>query len=89
MFVTGPDVVKTVLNEEITKEELGGAKVHSSVSGVCHRAFTNEIEALSSTRHFLRYLPDNNRGRLFDSSQAAPPSVLVRAGGPPAVTTAA
>lgn len=61
MFVTGPEVVKTVLNEDITKEDLGGAKVHSSVSGVCHRAFPNEIEALASTRHFMRYLPDNNR----------------------------
>lgn len=39
MFVTGPDVVKTVTNEHVTKEELGGAKMHSTVSGVAHRAF--------------------------------------------------
>jgi propionyl-CoA carboxylase beta chain len=39
MFVTGPEVVKTVTKEEVTKEELGGAKMHSSVSGVSHRAF--------------------------------------------------
>jgi len=45
MFVTGPEVVKTVTNEEVTKEELGGAKMHSSRSGVSHRAFQNDIEA--------------------------------------------
>jgi propionyl-CoA carboxylase beta chain len=39
MFVTGPEVVKTVTKETVTKEELGGAKMHSQVSGVCHRAF--------------------------------------------------
>ena len=46
MFVTGPDVVKTVTKEEVTKEQLGGAKMHSTVSGVCHRAFQNDIDAL-------------------------------------------
>ena len=43
MFVTGPEVVKTVTKEEVSKEELGGAKVHSSTSGVCHKAFANDI----------------------------------------------
>lgn len=57
MFVTGPDVVKTVTKEEVTKEELGGAKMHSSVSGVSHRAFQNDIEAIASTRNLLNYLP--------------------------------
>jgi propionyl-CoA carboxylase beta chain len=57
MFVTGPDVVKTVTNEEVTKEELGGAKMHSSKSGVSHRAFANDIEAIASTRELLKYLP--------------------------------
>ena len=57
MFVTGPEVVKTVTNEEVTKEQLGGAKMHSSRSGVCHRAFENDIEAIASTRELLKYLP--------------------------------
>jgi propionyl-CoA carboxylase beta chain len=59
MFVTGPEVVKTVTKEVVTKEELGGAKMHSSVSGVCHRAFENDIEAIASTRQLLTYLPQN------------------------------
>ena len=50
MFVTGPEVVKTVTNEEVTKEELGGAKMHTSRSGVAHRAFQNELEMIASTR---------------------------------------
>lgn len=59
MFVTGPDVVKTVTKEEVTKEELGGAKMHSSVSGVSHKQFANDIEAIASTRKLLNYLPQN------------------------------
>jgi len=50
MFLTGPEVVKTVTNEEVTKEELGGAKVHSTKSGVAHRTFENDIEAIASAR---------------------------------------
>lgn len=57
MFVTGPDVVKTVTNEVVTKEDLGGAKMHSSVSGVSHKSFANDLEAISSTRTLLSYLP--------------------------------
>lgn len=57
MFVTGPEVVKAVTNEVVTKEELGGAKMHSSRSGVAHRAFENDMEALASTRELLTYLP--------------------------------
>jgi propionyl-CoA carboxylase beta chain len=59
MFVTGPDVVKTVTNEVVTKEDLGGAKMHSSVSGVSHKSFPNDLEAISSTRTLLSYLPQN------------------------------
>lgn len=59
MFVTGPEVVKTVTKEEVTKEELGGAKMHNSVSGVSHRSFLNDIEAIASTRELLTYLPQN------------------------------
>ena len=61
MFVTGPDVVKTVTHEEVTHEELGGAITHSTVSGVCDRAFENDIEALAMLRRFINYLPANNR----------------------------
>jgi propionyl-CoA carboxylase beta chain len=60
MFVTGPDVVKTVTNETVTKEQLGGAKMHSSKSGVSHRAFHNDIEAIASTRELLKYLPQSS-----------------------------
>jgi len=61
MFVTGPDVVKTVTHEEVTQEELGGAKVHSSKSGVADKAFANDIETLLQTRRFFNYLPLSNR----------------------------
>lgn len=66
MFVTGPDVVKTVVNEEVTKEELGGAKMHSTVSGVSHRAFQNDIEAISSTRELMTFLPQSSAERRPD-----------------------
>jgi len=61
MFVTGPEVVKTVTKETVTKEELGGAKMHSTVSGVSHKQFQNDIEAIASTRTLLNYLPQNCR----------------------------
>ena len=61
MFVTGPDVVKTVTHEEVTAEELGGAMTHSTKSGVADRAFENDIEALLMLRRFMNYLPANNR----------------------------
>ena len=60
MFVTGPEVVKTVTNETVTKEDLGGAKMHSSRSGVSHRAFENDMEAIASTRELLTYLPQSS-----------------------------
>jgi len=61
MFVTGPDVVKTVTHETITAEELGGAVTHSTVSGVCDCAYDNDVEALLMVRRFINYLPSNNR----------------------------
>ncbi len=61
MFVTGPDVVKTVTHEEVTAEELGGAMTHSTISGVCDRAYENDVEALLMVRRFMNYLPANNR----------------------------
>jgi acetyl-CoA carboxylase carboxyltransferase component len=60
MFVTGPDVVKTVTHEEVTFEELGGAMVHNSISGVAHFAAENEQQALALVRKLLSYLPSNN-----------------------------
>jgi len=61
MFVTGPDVVKTVTNEIVTQEELGGAITHTTKSGVADVAFENDIEALLSTRDFIDFLPASNR----------------------------
>lgn len=61
MFVTGPDVVKTVTNEVVTQEELGGAVTHTTKSGVADNAFENDIEALLATRDFFDFLPENNR----------------------------
>ncbi len=61
MFVTGPEVVKTVTHETVTSEELGGAKTHSTLSGVCDRAYENDVETLLMVRRFVNYLPSNNR----------------------------
>jgi len=61
MFVTGPDVVKTVTHEEVTQEELGGAITHTSKSGVADRAFENDIDAILQLRRFMDFLPSNNR----------------------------
>ncbi|MBA4747335.1 MAG: acyl-CoA carboxylase subunit beta [Sphingopyxis sp.] len=61
MFVTGPDVVKTVTNEVVTQEELGGAVSHTTKSGVADNAFENDIEALLSCREFFDHLPENNK----------------------------
>src|SRR5574343_16506 len=61
MFVTGPDVVKTVTHEEVTAEELGGAVTHTSKSGVADLAFDNDVDALLMLRRFFNYLPLNNR----------------------------
>lgn len=59
MFVTGPNVVKTVTHEEVTSEELGGASTHSSKSGVTHFACANEIECIKGIKGLLSYLPAN------------------------------
>ena len=60
MFVTGPDVVKAVTHEDVTKEELGGASTHHSVSGVAHLTADTEAHALLMIRELLSYLPSNN-----------------------------
>ena len=61
MFVTGPDVVKTVTHEEVTHEELGGAITHTTTSGVADRAFENDVDALLHLRRFIDFLPANNK----------------------------
>ncbi len=61
MFVTGPEVVKTVTHEEVTAEQLGGALTHTSRSGVADLAFENDIDALLMTRRLFNFLPLNNR----------------------------
>src|SRR6201982_3869893 len=59
MFVTGPNVVKTVTHEEVTSEELGGASAHASKSGVTHFTCSNEIECINNIKNLLSYMPQN------------------------------
>jgi len=61
MFVTGPDVIKTVTHEDVTKEKLGGAETHNSISGVAHFIAHDDSECLRMIRELLSYLPQNNR----------------------------
>ncbi len=60
MFITGPDVIKTVTGEDVTFEELGGAHTHASKSGVAHYQAASEEDAISYVRDLLSYLPSNN-----------------------------
>lgn len=60
MFVTGPDVVKTVTNETVTAEELGGASIHTTKSSIADGAFDNDVEALQEMRRLIDFLPMNN-----------------------------
>ena len=80
MFVTGPDVVKTVTNEVVTAEELGGAKTHTSRSSVADGAFDNDLEALLEVRRLVDMLPLNNREKppvrpFFDDQAREEPSL--------------
>ncbi len=80
MYVTGPDVVKTVTNEEVTHEELGGASVHAKKSGVADGAFENDLEALVQLRRLIDFLPASNREKppvrpVYDSAERAEPSL--------------
>src|SRR6476646_692647 len=61
MFVTGPDVIKTVTHEDVTKEDLGGAVTHNSVSGVAHFLSAEDADCLRHIRELLTYVPQNNR----------------------------
>jgi propionyl-CoA carboxylase beta chain len=72
MFVTGPNVVKTVTHEDIDMEALGGADVHASKSGVAHFACDSEPDCLASVRELFRYIPQNNRDLPFAGSASDP-----------------
>ncbi|MEO0730035.1 MAG: acyl-CoA carboxylase subunit beta [Pseudomonadota bacterium] len=61
MFVTGPDVVKTVTNEEVTAEQLGGASIHTTKSSIADNAYDNDVEALLQMRRLMDFLPSNNQ----------------------------
>jgi propionyl-CoA carboxylase beta chain len=66
MFVTGPNVVKTVTNEEVTSEELGGASAHSAKSGVTHLTAQNDVDCLEKIKTLLSYIPQSNQEKLAD-----------------------
>ncbi|HEX6894741.1 MAG TPA: acyl-CoA carboxylase subunit beta, partial [Bryobacteraceae bacterium] len=61
MFITGPDVIKTVTHEDVTKEKLGGAETHNSISGVAHFLAQDDAECLQMIRELVSYIPQNNR----------------------------
>jgi propionyl-CoA carboxylase beta chain len=69
MFVTGPDVVKTVTNEIVSAEDLGGARTHTQKSSVADAAFENDIEALEAVRQLFDFLPLNNRATPYDMKE--------------------
>jgi propionyl-CoA carboxylase beta chain len=72
MFVTGPDVVKTVTHEQVTQEELGGAITHTKRSGVADLAIEDDVEALLQARRFLGFLPSSNREKAPAKPSADP-----------------
>ncbi len=63
MFVTGPDVVKTVTQEEVTAEQLGGASIHTTKSSIADGAWDNDVETLAQIRRLMDFLPENNRAK--------------------------
>ncbi|MEO0920610.1 MAG: acyl-CoA carboxylase subunit beta, partial [Pseudomonadota bacterium] len=75
MFVTGPDVVKTVTNETVTAEELGGAKVHTSKSSIADGAYDDDVEALLQMRRLVDFLPTSNTAELPELECAQPVDV--------------
>jgi propionyl-CoA carboxylase beta chain len=80
MYVTGPDVVKTVTNEVVSHEDLGGARVHAAKSGVADGAFDNDIQALTQMRRLINYLPLSNKEKppvvsSFDDPERSEPSL--------------
>jgi propionyl-CoA carboxylase beta chain len=80
MYVTGPDVVKTVINEDVSHEDLGGYRVHALKSGVADGAFENDLEALTQVRRLVDFLPSSNRAaqprrESFDDPEREEPSL--------------
>src|SRR5262249_3732877 len=80
MYVTGPDVVRTVTNEEVTHDELGGARVHAAKSGVADGAFDNDFETLTQMRRLIDFLPGSNREKpptrpIYDTDVREEPSL--------------
>jgi propionyl-CoA carboxylase beta chain len=80
MFVTGPDVIKTVTHEDVTKEKLGGAETHNSISGVAHFLAHDDSECLRMIRELISYIPSNNRddaplGPTSDPADRADPAL--------------
>nr|CAI5847591.1 unnamed protein product [Callosobruchus analis] len=61
LFITGPDVVKSVTNEDVSQQELGGAKTHTTISGVAHKSFANDVDAILQLRNFMGFLPQSNQ----------------------------
>jgi propionyl-CoA carboxylase beta chain len=80
MFVTGPDVIKTVTHEDVTKDELGGAMTHNATSGVAHFAVEDDRECVALIRELLSFMPSNNvddppRGATSDSAEREGPEL--------------
>ena len=85
MFVTGPEVVRTVTNETVTAEELGGAQVHTTRSSIADRAYDNDVEALLQMRRLIDFLPASNLERpptLAELRRSRPDRRLARHAGP-------
>ena len=76
MFVTGPDVIKTVTHEEVTKEDLGGAETHAATSGVCQLVYPDERAMMDGVRRLLDFLPSNNLDRAPKKSTGDSPDRL-------------
>ncbi|KAJ3150622.1 hypothetical protein HDU89_003030 [Geranomyces variabilis] len=74
LFVTGPEVVKAMTNEDVSQEELGGAAVHTMKSGVAHRAFDSDVAALAAARDFIDFLPLSNRHDVPRRTTQDPPT---------------
>jgi propionyl-CoA carboxylase beta chain len=74
MFVTGPKVVKTVTNEDVTTEDLGGSKVHTTKSGVAHGDFANDVAALRAMRRLLDFLPSSNEKSTLPVKETTDPA---------------
>src|SRR5712664_3577147 len=73
MFITGPDVIKTVTHEEVTKDQLGGAMTHNATSGVAHFAVEDDRECLALIRELLSFMPSNNLDDAPRSATSDPP----------------